>query len=180
MPIAPPPTRAAAVEANVFWLRFQKEIAAALIVAVLAMVGYAGYRFYVNHRDASAADLLGNAKSAEDYQAVIARYPGTPAGGSAYLLLAEKQRNEKKFADSNSTLQAFIEKNPEHELGPIAQLTMAANLQAMPVQDGAGVGIQPATLSTYRIGGDGKLTYVRSYDIQTNGLTQFWSGFARL
>ena len=59
-------------------------------------------------------------------------------------------------------------------------MLVAANLQAMPVQDGAGVSIQPATLSTYRIGADGRLTYVRSYDIQTNGLTQWWSGFVRL
>jgi predicted negative regulator of RcsB-dependent stress response len=137
MPTAPPPSRDAAVEANVFWLRFQKEIAAALIVALLAMVGYAGYRFYVNRRDASAAELLGNAKSVEDYQAVIARYPRTPAGGSAYLLLAEKQRNGKKFAESNSTLQAFSAQNPEHELGPTAQLTMAANLEAMGKNDEA-------------------------------------------
>jgi len=137
MPTAPPPTRDASVEASVFWLRFQKEIAAALVVALLAMVGYAGYRFYTNRRDASAAELLGNAKTVEDYQAVIARYPATPAGGSAYLLLSEKQRNEKKFAESNSTLQAFIDKNPEHELGPTAQLTMAANLEAMGKNDEA-------------------------------------------
>lgn len=137
MPTAPPPTRDASVEASVFWLRFQKEIAAALIVAVLAMVGFAGYRFYQNRHDASAAELLGNAKTADDYQAVISRYPGTPAGGSAYLLLAEKQRSEKKFAEANATLQTFIEKNPEHELVPTAQLTMASNLEAMGKTDEA-------------------------------------------
>jgi predicted negative regulator of RcsB-dependent stress response len=137
VPTAPPPTRDAAIEASVFWLRFQKEIAAALIVALLAMIGFAGYRFYTNRRDTSAAELLGNAKTTQDYQEVTSRYPGTPAGGSAYLLLADKQRNEQKFSESNATLQAFIDKNPDHELVPTAELTKAANLDAMGKSDEA-------------------------------------------
>src|SRR3984893_6490631 len=36
----------------------------------------------------------------------------------------------------------------------------------------------PACLSVYRIGGDGKLEYVRKYDIETGGTrTLFWAGF---
>ena len=137
MPTAPPPTRDAAVEASVFWLRFQKEIAAALIVAVLAMVGYTGYRFYKNRQESAAAELLGGAKTPRDYQEVAARYPNTPAGASAYLLLAETLRNEKKFAEANTALQAFINKNPEHDFVPTAKLAMAANLEAMGKNDEA-------------------------------------------
>ena len=137
MPIVPPPTRDAAVEARVFWLRFQKEIAAALIVAVLAMLGFAGYRFYQNRRDSSAAELLGAARTSRDYQEVIARYPNTPAGASAYLLLAEALRNEKKFAEANAALQEFIDKNPEHDFVPTAKLAVAANLEAMGKNDEA-------------------------------------------
>ena len=130
-------TTEASVEAQVFWLRFQKEIAAALIIAVLAMIGYAGYRFYASQRDSKAAELLGAAKTPEEFQAVITRYAGTPAGASAHLLLAEKQRAEKKFTDSNASLQAFIDKNPEHEFAPTAQLMMAANLEDMGKTDEA-------------------------------------------
>ena len=137
MPTAPPTSQDAAVEAQVFWLRFQKEIAAALIVAVLALIGFTGYRLYTNHRDSNAAELLGNAKTAQDYQGVIERYAGTPAGASAYLLLAEKQRDEKKFAEANTTLQAFVDKNPEHEFVPAAQLMMAGNLEATGKNDEA-------------------------------------------
>ena len=97
MAIASPTTTDASVEAQVFWIRFQKEIAAALIIAVLAIIGYAGYKFYASQRESKAADLLGSAKSPEEFQAVIARYPGTPAGASAHLLLAQKQRADKKF-----------------------------------------------------------------------------------
>src|SRR5436309_2857797 len=131
MPTASPATTETSVEAQVFWLRYQKEIAAALIVIVLAVVGYAGYRIYQNRRDARAAEMLGGAKTPQEYQDVIARYSGTPAGASANLLLAEKLRNEKKFAEANSALHNFIDKNPEHEFLPTAQLMMAANLEDM-------------------------------------------------
>src|SRR3989449_1757920 len=137
MPIAPPPSTDAAVEARVFWLRFQKEIAAALVVVILALVGFAGYRFYMSQRNSTAAELLGNAKTAHDYQEVIERYPGTPAGASAYLLLAETQRKEKKLAQANATLQIFVDKNPEHDFVPTARLAMAANLESTGKNDEA-------------------------------------------
>jgi predicted negative regulator of RcsB-dependent stress response len=136
MPIDQPSTDAA-VEARVFWLRFQKEIAAVLIILILAIIGFAGYRFYTDRRNSSAAELLGNAKNPQDYQAVITQYPGTPAGASAYLLIAETQRNEKKFAEANATLQTFIEKYPEHDFAPTARLSTAANLESMGKNDEA-------------------------------------------
>jgi predicted negative regulator of RcsB-dependent stress response len=137
MPAASPPTHDASVGAQVFWLRFQKEIAAALIVVVLAMIGFAGYRFYKNRRDSSAAELLGAAKAPQDFQEVASRYPNTPAAASAYLLLAEKFRNEKKFTEANAALQEFIDKNAEHDFVPTAKLALAANLEAMGKSDEA-------------------------------------------
>jgi 6-phosphogluconolactonase (cycloisomerase 2 family) len=65
-------------------------------------------------------------------------------------------------------------------IDPTGRMLVVANLMAMPVRDGDGDRVQPATLSAYAIGGDGRLTFVRSYDIETNGLTQWWSGFVRL
>src|SRR5215467_677610 len=137
MPTAPPTITDTAVEARVFWLRYQKEIAAALIVVLLAILGFGGYRLYVSRRNATAAESLGNAKTPHDYEEVIARYPGTPAGASAYLLLAQKQREEKKFAEANATLQRFIEANPDHDFVPTARLAMAANLESMGKDDEA-------------------------------------------
>jgi 6-phosphogluconolactonase len=60
---------------------------------------------------------------------------------------------------------------------PGGRMLVAANLQEQPVRDGDGVRMQPATLTTYRIGADGRLTLVKVYDIETNGMTQWWSGF---
>ena len=79
MPAAPITSRDPALEASVFWIRFKKEIAAVMIVALLGFVGYTGYSFYSERRNITAAGLLASAKNAQDYQQVIAQYPNTPA-----------------------------------------------------------------------------------------------------
>ena len=131
MPTAPPPSRDVALETRVFWERFKKPITAAILIVLLAMTAFTGYRFYSDRRVAAASALLASAKSAQEYQQVIDRYPSTPAAADAYLLLAEAQRNEKKFAEANTTLQTFIAKYPQHELVSTARMAMAANLESM-------------------------------------------------
>jgi len=131
MPTATPPSRDAALEAHVFWWKFKAEITAAIAIVLLAVAGFAIYRFYGSQRDSAASALLSTAKTVQDYQEVIARYANTPAGASAYLLLAEEQRKEKKFTDANATLQTFVARNPDHEFVPTAQMAIAANLESM-------------------------------------------------
>jgi hypothetical protein len=92
MATVPPPSRDVALETHVFWERFKKEIIAVLIVALLAVIGFAGYRFYSDRRAAAASAALASANTASEYQQVIAGYPNTPASADAYLLLAEAQR----------------------------------------------------------------------------------------
>src|SRR5256886_9566906 len=137
MPIAPPPSRDVALETRVFWERFKKEITAALIIVLLAVIGFTGYRFYSDRRAASASASLASAKTAQEYQQVITRYPNTPASADAYLLLGEAQRGEKRFAEANATLQVFITKNPNHEFVSTARMAMAANLESMGKSDEA-------------------------------------------
>jgi TolA-binding protein len=137
MPTAPPPSRDPAIETLVFWERFKNEIIGALIVLLLAVIGFTGYRFYSDRQAAAASALLASAKSAQEYQQVITRYPNTPASADAYLLLAEAERGEKRFAEANATLQAFITKNPNHEFVSTARMAMAANLESMGKSDEA-------------------------------------------
>jgi TolA-binding protein len=137
MPTATPPSRDPAIETLVFWERFKNEIIGALIVVLLAVVGFTGYRFYSDRQAATASALLASAKSAQEYQQVITRYPNTPASADAYLLLAEAERGEKRFAEANATLQAFITKNPNHEFVSTARMAMAANLESMGKSDEA-------------------------------------------
>jgi len=137
MPTAPPPSRDVAIETRFFWERFKKPITAALLIVLIAVIAFTGYRFYFDRRAATASALLASAKSVQEYRQVIDRYPGTPAAADGYLLLAEAQRNAKKFAEANTTLQTFITKYPQHELLSTARMAMAANLESMGKADEA-------------------------------------------
>jgi predicted negative regulator of RcsB-dependent stress response len=126
-----------APDREVFWDRYKKEVMAVLVFALLAVAGYGGYRFYNDRQANAAATQLASAKTPADFQKVITDYPNTSAGGSAYLLLADAQRNEKKFDEANKTLQTFVDKFPKHELVSTARLAMAGNLEALGKKDEA-------------------------------------------
>jgi predicted negative regulator of RcsB-dependent stress response len=137
MPTAPPVTRDPALDAHVFWWKFRAEIIAVLIIGLLALAGFGGYRFYQERRANAAAEALAEAKTIPAYEKVIATYANTPAGASAYIFLAEAQRNDKKFAEANTTLKSFIEKNPTHDFVATAEMAIAANLESMGKSDEA-------------------------------------------
>lgn len=108
-----------------------------LILGLLAVAVFGGYRMYSDRRENKAAAALADAKTQPDFQKVITDYSNTPAAASAYLLLAEAQKNEKKFAEANTTLQTFLDKFPGHELTGTARLAIAGNLEALGKNDEA-------------------------------------------
>ena len=59
-------------------------------------------------------------------------------------------------------------------------MLVVANLTALDVRDGDAIRTRPATLSTFHIDDAGRLSPAQVYDIETNGLTQWWSGFMTL
>jgi TolA-binding protein len=126
-----------APEREVFWDRYKKEVMAVLILALLGVAAFGGYHLYSERQANTAAEMLASAKTAAEFQKVIVEYPRTPAGESAYLLLADAQRNEKKFAEANTTLQTFLDKFPKNELAGTARLAMAGNLEALGKKDEA-------------------------------------------
>jgi predicted negative regulator of RcsB-dependent stress response len=137
MPTAPAPTSEATLEAQVFWLRYRKEFAALLVLALLIVLGVLGWKFYQERRETVSSDALGQAKTAGDYQAIIDRFRDTPAAAAAYLLLADAQRKSGKLAEANATLQQFLDKFPRHELASTARMSDAANLEALGKEDEA-------------------------------------------
>src|SRR5215831_10871740 len=125
------------LETQVFWYRYKTFIFAILIVAVLGVAAWGGYRFNSERRDAIAASALAVAKTSSDYQKVITQYPGTPAAESAYLFMAEDQRKKKNYEEANGTLKTFLDKYPNHELRGTARMAMGANLESMGKVDDA-------------------------------------------
>ena len=137
MPIAKEATTKPALDAQVFWYKYQREIAILVGLAVVGSVGIAGYRLYRERREATAATLFSAAKTPAAYEAIINQHSDTAAAASAYLLLADAQRKDGKYAEANATLMKFLEKFPRHQLANTARMAMAANQQAMGKEDEA-------------------------------------------
>ena len=130
-------TTDASLDREVFWDRHKTEVMVALIAIFVAVAAFGGYRFYSERRANAGANQLSTAKTPSDFQKVIADYPNTPAGASAYILLADSQKTEQKFNEANATLETFLQKFPKHELGGTARLAIAGNLEALGKKDEA-------------------------------------------
>jgi TolA-binding protein len=136
-PVANASTSDAAIETQVFWMRYRMHIIAAVALLLLALAAYGAIRYYTAQRESAASELLSRAKTSADYQKILSDYPGAAASASASLLLAEAQRKEQKPADANTTLQAFIAKNSKHEFVATAKMAMAGNLELLGKPDEA-------------------------------------------
>lgn len=62
-------------------------------------------------------------------------------------------------------------------IDPSGRMMVAASIMEMSVRDGNDVRHVPAALTVFRIGDDGKLAFVRKYDVELGGKFQWWSGF---
>jgi 6-phosphogluconolactonase len=61
-------------------------------------------------------------------------------------------------------------------IDPSGQILVAAHIMGLPVKDGAVIREVPACLSVFRIGADGKLDFVRKYDVDVGNRQMFWMG----
>src|SRR5437870_4041745 len=65
-------------------------------------------------------------------------------------------------------------------IDPSGRMLVAQHNLPVDVRDGDAVRTIPAGLSVFRIGDDGKLTFVRKYDVDVGGKTMFWMGMVQL
>jgi len=65
-------------------------------------------------------------------------------------------------------------------IDPSARMMVAASIQPLPVREGGIIKTLSAGLTVFRIRGDGKLAFVRKYDVDVGSKTQFWSGMVTL
>src|SRR5262245_7691217 len=65
-------------------------------------------------------------------------------------------------------------------IDPSGRLLVAASIRPLAVRDGNTVKTLTAGIMVYRIAGDGKLSFVRKYDVDTGKGQQFWSGMVTL
>jgi 6-phosphogluconolactonase (cycloisomerase 2 family) len=65
-------------------------------------------------------------------------------------------------------------------IDPSGRLLVASHIMGLPMRDGGVVREVPACLSVFRIGEDGKLDFVRKYDVETGNQQMFWMGMVTL
>ncbi len=65
-------------------------------------------------------------------------------------------------------------------IDPSGRILVAAHVMPLAVRDGTSISIVPASLSVFRIGGDGKLEFVRKYDVEVGSELMFWMGIVQL
>jgi 6-phosphogluconolactonase (cycloisomerase 2 family) len=61
-------------------------------------------------------------------------------------------------------------------IDPSGRMLVAASIMPLPVREGDSIGTLTAGLTVFRIGSDGRLGFVRKYDVDTGNAQQFWSG----
>ncbi len=65
-------------------------------------------------------------------------------------------------------------------IDPSGRVLVAASIMPLPVREANGIGTLTAGLTIFRISDDGKLEFVRKYDVDTGNAQQFWSGMVTL
>jgi 6-phosphogluconolactonase len=65
-------------------------------------------------------------------------------------------------------------------IDPSGRMLVAQHNLPVDVRDGDAIKTLPAGLSVFRVGEDGKLTFVRKYDIDVGNKTMFWMGMVPL
>jgi 6-phosphogluconolactonase len=61
-------------------------------------------------------------------------------------------------------------------IDPSGRLMVAAHISPVNVKAGDSVRVVPASLAVFRIGSDGRLQFVRNYDVDVGDKTMFWMG----
>src|SRR6516225_10666688 len=64
-------------------------------------------------------------------------------------------------------------------IDPSGRMLVAAHIMALPVKEGAAIRIVPASLAVFRIDDNGKLDFVRKYDVDVGDKTMFWMGMVQ-
>jgi 6-phosphogluconolactonase len=66
-------------------------------------------------------------------------------------------------------------------IDPGGKILIAASVWPMPMQEGSEIRTLPAGITVFRVAGDGKLEFVRKYDLDaTMQKQQFWAGMVTL
>jgi len=117
--------------------RNQKGMVVAGVVLALAGGAWIVTKGLKQSRANAAGEELGNAESLAEFQDVVKKHAGTPAAGSAAILISEKQWEAGEQDTAIETLRKFIADSPEHPAIPSAKASLATRLMQQGKSDEA-------------------------------------------
>ena len=128
---APTPTPAASegFDPYEFWILHKTRIIAFAGLLAVALGGYGLFSLQQSRTSDAAKAAYAKAKTADDFRKVASEYASLPTGGNAQLSLASLLREEGKLDEANTTLRAFIDRNPQHLMLAGAWLALAENAE---------------------------------------------------
>ncbi|MDI1315579.1 tetratricopeptide repeat protein [Prosthecobacter sp.] len=101
------------------------------IIAVVALCAYAFLQHQNTLKANEAAEAFTGAKTVEDCDLVISRYPGTMAAANALLLKADLLWDQNKKSSAVEALKEFTTKDASNPLAVFALLGLGTKLDAM-------------------------------------------------
>ena len=117
------------LEADFFFEENKGKIFTAIAVALIALAAWIFYSYEQNQTRAEEATAFYAAKSADDWKALILKYPGSVVAGNAQLLLADKLRDDNKIDEALAILNDFTQKASAHPLIAQGWLSYAGTLE---------------------------------------------------
>ncbi len=131
-----------------FWIQYRSTIMKAVLFLLLAIAGWAVWQVMEIRKRAGSEGALSEAKTEEQLRKVIADWAGTPAAGTAQILLGAQLRDAGKFDDSAKVLREFADKNTGHALQVGALFSLGTTLEFADKLDEASATYQ-RIISTY-------------------------------
>ena len=101
------------------------------IIAVVALCAFAFIKHQNTLKAHEAAETFTGAKTVEDCDLVISRYPGTNAAANALLLKADLLWDQNKKSSAVEALKEFTTKDAKHPLAVFVLLGLGSKLDAM-------------------------------------------------
>lgn len=127
---------------EMFWDKNKTAILGGLVLLVVGILATITWFIYFNVQREASQRLLAEASGIAAFQAVVEKYPKSPAAADALMRIAAGEREAGDLAKSSSAFGVFLERFPDHSLAGGALLGIGQN------QDAAGEA--DAAIATYQ------------------------------
>ncbi len=108
-----------------FWEKHKGKILSLAAVTFLAILGVAWWQFTEESTRKAAATAFAQAKSLEDYEAIVRSFPNSPVAAQSLLLAADLLAADSKYGEARARLDELIGKYPNHAFVSGAHLRRA-------------------------------------------------------